>query len=183
MLADTSNFTAQAQAFKAAGVTHLAVLGHQGDFFQFVEEARRQKFHPTYIGSDGWGRTTQVYEDLVKNHGDAQFIGYKTSYWSGKAETPFAKEFFIEAQKALKRQPNDYNAIGFDAAWLIFTAMNKVKNPNDSDQIRRELENLKNLPLTTAKSFTFGKSHSPSKDIHIYKITHIGVEYQERAAE
>lgn len=178
ILSDTSDFKSHVEKFKKANVTHLAVLSHQGDFFQFVEEARKHNFHPIYIGSDGWGSSQKVINNLVNQKGGEKFIGFRSSYWSGDPINKFSRIFFREAKVELKKKPNAYNAIGFDTAWMLFTAMYRSIDPKDPDAIVKVIKGFQDLKLTTTQNMSFKLGNAPKKDLHIYKLSEKGIEYQ-----
>ena len=179
ILKDNQDFTSQIDHFIEKNVTHVVMLTHENDFLRFALQAANKKFFPIYVGSDGWGPNNKVFENFVKNstYGD-RFIAYRNSYWKEDSQSPRSKLFKAAYEKQIGRQPSAWSAVSFDAAWILFTAMDKVHNLKDGDEIQREMKKLKNLALVTSDHFTFGSDNSPRKDLQIYRIDKGGINYE-----
>ena len=179
VLRDTMDFDTQIDHFMANKVTHVAMLVHQSDLVRFVLQASNKGYFPVYIGSDGWGNNEAVYKNLVKDspHGSS-FIGFRNSYWKEDTDTAMARAFREEYAKRNSHSPTPWSAISFDAAWVLFTAMEKAADPHDGEMIRQQLRSLHRLPVVTSKHFSFGPDNSPRKDLYIYKLDSHGINYE-----
>ena len=178
VLRDTRDFGPQIDAFIKGGVTHVAMLTHQSDLLKFAMQAADKNFFPVYIGSDGWGSNEHVYKNLVVEPSQKKFVAYRNSYWKQDATTPIATEFRQTYEKNHLRKPNAWSAISFDAAWVLFTSMDKAAKPSDGESIRRAMVAIKDIHLVTAHHFKFGADNSPRKDLYIYKIDRGGINYE-----
>lgn len=179
ILRDTMDFDSQIRFFMENKVTHVAMLTHQSDLLRFALQAANKGFFPVYVGSDGWGSNEHVHKNLVKEspQGD-KFVAYRNSYWKEDAGTAMARSFRKEYAKLHPRKPTAWSAVSFDAAWILFTAMERAANPRNGEQVRQQLQKLRNLPLVTSESFTFGHDNSPRKDLYIYKLDKKGINYE-----
>lgn len=179
VLADRTNFDSEIQAFKDAGVTHVISLTYLSDFSQFVLQASQAGLFPVYFGSDGWGSNENVFDDLVKgNPSRQQFVAYRNSYWKEDSKAAPSTRFRREFEKKFKTSPNGLNAIAFDAAWVLFSAMRQAKNPASKDEVREQLKKVTLDSLVTAQKFSFGVGNAPKKELHIYKIGSAGIQYE-----
>ena len=179
VLRDTKDFSEQIQRFMDAKVTHLSMMTHQSDLLRFALQAANKGFFPVYIGSDGWGSNEHVYKNLVQESplGD-KFKAYRNSYWKEDANTPMARDFQATYATQNSRKPTAWSAVSFDAAWILFTAMDHASNPKDGEAIRKQMAAIKNIPLVTAERFSFGPDNSPRKDLYIYKLDKTGINYE-----
>jgi branched-chain amino acid transport system substrate-binding protein len=179
VLRRTSDFSKQIKYFKKHKVTHLAIFSFDSDLTGFVSQANKQAFFPVYIGSDGWGTNKYVYSRMVQEPPMGEkFVAFRNSYWKNDIKTDMADQFRKAFQKRYHRPPSGWNAIAFDAAWVLFTAMAKCKNPDDGDAIRKELKQLEPLPVVTAPKVSFGVDNVPVKDLYIFKISRQGISYE-----
>lgn len=179
VLRDTKDFSEQIQRFMEQKVTHLAMLTHQSDLLRFALQAANKGFFPVYIGSDGWGSNEHVHKNLVQEspQGD-KFRAYRNSYWKEDAKTPMALDFQATYASQNTRKPTAWSAITFDAAWILFTAMDRASSAKDGDAIRKQMTAIKKLPLVTAEHFSFGPDNSPRKDLYIYRLDKNGINYE-----
>lgn len=183
VLSTTLDYENQIRTFKERKVSHLVIFAHPSDLLRFVLQARNMNFHPTYIGSDGWGDNQFIYKNLVTPSKEkVPFVGYRNSYWNERVETPISREFKSLYFEKNKMRPTAWGATGFDAGWILMTAMSKVADPKNSDQIRHELESLQDLPLVIQPNFSFDADHGPKINpgswVPIYKIDHTGILFE-----
>ncbi|MBI4402865.1 MAG: ABC transporter substrate-binding protein [Deltaproteobacteria bacterium] len=177
VLKNTTDFSEQIELFKKANVTHVALFTLDTDLIRFLVQAEKKKFFPTYIGSDGWGSNQYALDKLVKESPvGPRFSGYRAYFWNEQSQNSMSKLFRQAYHEKYGVAPNAWNAVGFDAAWVLFSAMKKAKNPSDGELIQKELKALKNIPLVTSDSFTFNGNHSPTHSkVFIYRIDKQGI--------
>jgi branched-chain amino acid transport system substrate-binding protein len=179
VIRDTMDFSPQIRRFMENGVSHVIMPTHQNDLLRFAAQASSLGFFPVYIGSDGWGSNVNILERLVKLPvSGAKFVGYRNSYWKEDASTSMALQFQTEFKRTQHKDPSAWSAISFDAAWILFTAMEQTANPRSGEEIRVKLNAIRDLALVTSKKFAFGADNSPRKDLYIYRIDKVGVHYE-----
>jgi len=177
---DTMDFGASIRRFIENRVTHVVMPTHQSDLLRFALQAADQGFFPVYVGSDGWGSNEQVLAKLVKHpaHG-AKFMAFRNSYMNENADAKMARMFRERYESMHTHRPTAWSAVAFDAAWVLFTAMESTAEPRTGDSIRDALLGIKGLQLVTSESFSFGPDNSPRKDLHIYRLDKDGSHYEE----
>jgi branched-chain amino acid transport system substrate-binding protein len=115
---------------------------------------------------------------VKENPSGAKFVAYRNSYWKEDVNTSLARDFRSAYSKKFQGKPNAWVAISFDAAWVLFHAMNRAKDSNSPEQIREELSRLKNIQVVTAPRFRFGSNNSPDKELYLYRIDSQGIHYE-----
>ena len=179
VIKDTPDYEPQIERFMNKGVTHVIMLAHQSTLLRFVLQASNKGYFPTYFGSDGWGSNEHLYKNLVVEAPNGKkFKGYRNSYWKEDSQSPMVTSFKNTFVRMNKRNPNAWSAIAFDAAWVLFLAMDRAKDPRSGESIREQMVKIKNEHLVTADQFTFGPDNSPEKDLYIYRIDGSGINYE-----
>ena len=137
-----------------------------------------KKGHPAVIGGGASRFALPLSEALEKRK--LVFITPVASHpkvtENKRMVNKISREFFQLSMGEQKLPPSQYEAIGFDTAWVLFVAMHRSKDPKNPNQIVQELKKIKDVPLVTAESFRFAANHSPAKNLHIYKVSKKGVE-------
>ena len=177
IIVNMTDFSDIIRDFKKAGVTHVSILTHDTDFTRFVTQSSDQSFFPIFIGSDGWGPNEKVVQEIVNRPKDGKaFVGYRTYYSRDGLDTKQVKKFSSAYKSATGSEPNAWGAVGFDAAYALFTAMYQAKDPTNGDEIRRRLEVLK-IPAASSEELAYSNSNTPKKDLYLYKIDRTGAHY------
>jgi ABC-type branched-subunit amino acid transport system substrate-binding protein len=165
------DYSAPIQRFVEAKVTHVVMLGFWGDLSAFLKQAKAKNFFPIYIGGDGWGSDSNVKESAAEERVDlTKFTAYRYYYWNKNKRTPLTDKFWGEFERKYRSKPQGLDAIGFDAAWILFTAMSRAADPNSSDSVREELIKLRQLDLITSDQFQFEQKNSPNSNMHLYRL-------------
>ena len=89
-----------------------------------------------------------------------------------------AANFIKLYEKRFHEKPTAWSAIGFDTAWIAFTAIKNSHYSHDSQKVTKSLKLLHELSLVTAKNFRFSTNNSPDRKLVIYKLSHEGTHYQ-----
>ncbi len=180
ILKDTMNFDTQIKKFKEKGVTHLVMFTHQSDFNRFLPQAEALGFFPTYVGGDGWNSNQFIVNNTIpKLAHPEKFIAYRTSYGNEYAPSEFGERFTKAFVKANGKNPTAWSGIGFDAAWLLISAMDKAKNPHSGAEIASALERLRNFKTVTESDFRFEADHGPVNKSYVYQISKAGASLEE----
>jgi len=166
--------------FMEGKVTHVLMLTYDTHLFRFVAQASGKGFFPVYIGSDGWGNDNYVIKSVIESKAEGQkFIGFRNTYWNPDLKTPFGEKFKQTYLHLFNEEPNAWSAIAFDAAWVLFEAMNRSKDPENSKEIQQHLRKLKKVSLVTSNDFSFGPNNSPRRELVIFRIDHMGSHFVE----
>ncbi|HKQ03842.1 MAG TPA: ABC transporter substrate-binding protein [Blastocatellia bacterium] len=168
------DFRPMIEKFKRQNVTHVTLLSYSSDLIPFLKQANEADFHPVYIGGDGWGAPSRLYKTAADQGVDlTHFQAYRHFYWDESKNTTLAQEFGSEFEKLYKVPPEGLDAIGFDAAWVLFTAMSKADYPRSGDKIRREMLQLESMSLLTYDHFQFEQNNGLG-NMPIFKLTGSG---------
>ncbi len=179
ILNDTQDFSKQIDLFIEKKITHVVMPTHETDFLRFAIHAATKKYFPIYIGADGWGPNNKVYENFVKNSGYGNhFIAYQTNYWKEENTSPAVKLFKSTYEKETGVPATSWAGSAFDAAWILFSAMDKTHNLQDGSEIQKNMKTIGGSNLITTNHFKFGSDNSPNKDLFIYRIDKSGIRYE-----
>lgn len=179
LLNDTQDFTKQIDLFMDKKVTHVVMPTHETDFLRFTIQAANKKYFPVYIGADGWGPNKKVYENFVKNSGyGSHFVAYQTNYWKEDSTSDAVKLFKSAYESQIGTPATAWAGSSFDAAWILFSAMDQAQNPQSGSEIQQNMKTLKASALVTTDHFKFNSDNSPNKDLFIYRIDKNGVKYE-----
>lgn len=175
----TLDFSKQIDRFKAENVTHVVMFTHDNDLIRFNLQAEEREFFPVYIGSDGWGTNQFVYDKFVKESSKGErFIGIRNSYWKETNTRKITRDFKKTFESQFHEAPGAWNAIGFDATWVLLKAMDKAENPASAEEIRKEMKKTRKISLVTSERFSFNKENSPQKDLYLFRVSKQGIQYE-----
>ncbi len=158
--------------FKEQNIEVVSMLTFQSDFLRFVTQASEINYHPTYIGSDGWGSNESVYKKFIKERNlDSKFKSYRNNYWNTFDQRSIVKKFKSKFKKNYSRDANAWSAIGYDTANILLASIDfKSKFKSNLNSLKK----YKSESLITSKSFKFESNNSPLKELYIYKIDNNG---------
>ncbi|HLD45092.1 MAG TPA: ABC transporter substrate-binding protein [bacterium] len=170
-------------------VADLNVLKTDQDFKDLVRESKKYKFDVVllanyamqvagiigelvkegtdipFLGGDSWLFTKESFEAA----GDIPFVGYSSTVWVPDYPTPNSKKFVLEYSKKFKEPLLDTAAYSYDAAMLIFNALQKTATPTR--------ENLRQALLATGSyegvsgTMNYGGKTVPKRGALIMKTT------------
>jgi branched-chain amino acid transport system substrate-binding protein len=177
----TIDFKSIVEDMKRRGITHVAAFTHDMDMLNFLRQATSLEFFPTYIASDGWGSNEYVHQVFVKESpAGASFVVYRNSYWKDDLESELADSFRLVFKAKFHANPSHWEAISFDAGWLVLNAMKRANNPSEGKAIQEALKKMNGLPLVTAASYSLGPNNTPAKELFIYRIDGRGIHFMEK---
>ncbi|MDH4468758.1 MAG: amino acid permease [Bacteriovoracaceae bacterium] len=178
ILKNQKDLSEEIKFFKEKNVTQVILLSYQSDLFRFYSQAIKEKFYPSYIGSDGWGTNESVYKRLVEEQkGPQAFTAYRNVYWNEESSTKENKNFREKFLATYHDRPNSWSAIAYDTASILFDSILKIKGPITGESIRKSLKNYHGRNLLTSSEFQFDQDNTPKKDVIIYRIDQKGIGY------
>lgn len=124
-----------------------------------VKKARKEKLNITFIGADGLD-TPELFKAMAN---DTQKLYFSTHYFEG-GTTDFTELY----KKAYGGEPNAFSALGFDAARLIISAIEKAKDFTPS-QVLHSLLNIESFQGVTG-NFQYNGKRDPIKTIFIVQL-------------
>jgi len=145
------------------------------DYFSIIAlmapQAASVGVQSTLLGPDGWDGIADAMDDLSTLEGSFYMSGF-----SVEDETPMVQEFIGRFQQRWGHQPNMFSAQGYDAAMILFAAIEQVERTTDyvqgSDEYRTAIINAMaatNLTGVTGH-ITYDRYNNPIKTAVIVEI-------------
>lgn len=121
------DFSAQLSALKAGSPDFLYVPGYYTEVVNIGLQAKKIGLNVPMIGGDGW------VSDKLKNAGDALNGCYFSDHYAHEDPRPEVQDFLKKYQAAYGHTPDSMAALGYDAANLLFDAMNRAPSLSGKD--------------------------------------------------
>lgn len=149
-------FRAQLSNVKAKGAELLLIpTDAYKDAALIAKQAKDLGVKVQFLGADAW-----VSDDLLKMAGPELEGAYVSSL--AAIDAPEMKEYNDKYRKSFNVEPTVYAYMSLDAFKLVEAGIKA--GATDRQKMRDFLENAKNVPLFTVKSFTMDpKTHNPLK--------------------
>ncbi|MCC6286089.1 MAG: ABC transporter substrate-binding protein [Phycisphaerales bacterium] len=122
-----NDFGAQLAAIRDAGVDFIYVPGYYTEVVNIAGQARRLGLTIPLIGGDGWDSAE------LANAGDALNNCYFTNHYSHEDQRPEVQAFVKKYQSTYGSVPDGLAALGYDAAMLLFDAMERAPSLDGKD--------------------------------------------------
>ena len=178
VLRENIDYSDEIDDFIKRHVNIVVMLTYDIDLKRFLSQAAQKNYFPIYIGSDGWGSNESIVGTIRNNPSyRKQFIGYRNDYWRDDNSNKLNAQFKSVYKSYYHHAPNAWDAIGFDSAWLVFTALLSDASNINPDNLKNRIADTHHLQLVTTNDFEFKLDNAPVKDFYIYKITADGSSY------
>ena len=122
-----NDFSAPLTGLRQANPEFIFVPGYYTEVVNIARQARQRDIKVPLIGGDGW-----VSEEL-KNAGDALDGCFFSDHYSHEDQRPEVQEFLKKYQADFGKVPDSMAALGYDAANLLFAAMERAPSLKGSD--------------------------------------------------
>jgi branched-chain amino acid transport system substrate-binding protein len=151
------NLSAQLQSLKDTGPEAIFIPGYYNDAGNIAVQARKLGITVPLLGGDGWDS-----DKLAEIGGAAMEGNYYSNHYSFEEMRPAVQEF-VQTYKARFNGtvPDGLAALGYDAANVLFAAMDRAKSL-DSVDLAPAIAETKNFPGVTG-SITLDKDRNPVK--------------------
>ncbi|HLL20850.1 MAG TPA: ABC transporter substrate-binding protein, partial [Kofleriaceae bacterium] len=120
--------SAQLQAIKGANPDVVYVPGYYSDAGTIIRKGKEAGITAKFLGGDGWDS-----EELAKIAGDAVNGNYFTNHYAPEEDRPEVKNFVAKYTAKYGATPDGLAALGYDAALVLFDAMERSKSLDGSD--------------------------------------------------
>lgn len=156
----------------------ICLFAFENDLRKVFKIFRNKNKPMIYIGADGWGSNKSVYEKYVLGMKNKDlFTGIRLMYWNKTREDDFFLGEIKKMRKKIKREINEFHAIGFDSMNIILQALEKVKGRYSIEEFSKKMGEMRFHKLLTTSSLTFDNKNAPNKDMYVYKIDKHGVKF------
>ena len=139
-----NDFSAQLTAIRGQNPDFVYVPGYYTEIVSIAGQARRLGITAPLIGGDGW-----VSEEL-KNAGNALDGCFFSDHYSQQDDRPEVQEFLKKFQDAYGKTPDSMAALGYDAARLLFDAMERAPSLS-GDDLAAAIAATKDFPGVTGR--------------------------------
>jgi branched-chain amino acid transport system substrate-binding protein len=174
---ENPKFEGAVEKFKTENVDLVLAFTLEADLDGFYAAATKANFNPDYLGSDGWDTNEALYKKFITNQTNKSFKAVRNTYWHEESKNPGLRTFISEYQKKYGKKPDEWIAITYDSAMLLFNSIQKAKNKNDVKEVNQILSSTQFKDLATAENFHFDANHSPVKPLYLYEVSKDGIKF------
>lgn len=143
--AGDADVSAQLQTIKGKGANAVFLPGYYTDVGNIVRQARKLGITAPFLGGDGWDSTK-----LAEIGGDAIEGSYYSNHYSFDEARPEVQEFVTKYKKRWGEVPDGLAALGYDAARVMFDAMDRAPTLGGKD-LAAAIAATKGFPGVTGK--------------------------------
>jgi branched-chain amino acid transport system substrate-binding protein len=155
--------SSQLQQLSGSESDVIFLPGYYSDAATIIRKAREAGIKATFIGGDGWDS-----EELHKIAGNALDGNYFVNHYSPLEERAEVKNFVEKYRAEYKSEPDGLAALGYDAALLLFDAMERAKSLAGPD-LRDAINSTKNFTGVTG-TFSIDAKRNAKKSAVIIEI-------------
>ncbi|MGE0549586.1 MAG: ABC transporter substrate-binding protein [Kofleriaceae bacterium] len=145
--AGDADVSAQLQTIKTSGAEAVFLPGYYTDAGNIVKQARKLGIDAKvpFLGGDGWDsvKLAQIGQDAIEG-------SYYSNHYSFDETRPEVQEFVTKYQKRFGEVPDGLAALGYDAARVLFAAMDKSPSLGGKD-LAAAIAATKDFPGVTGK--------------------------------
>jgi branched-chain amino acid transport system substrate-binding protein len=122
-----NDFSAQLTAIRGAKPDFIYIPGYYTEVVNIARQARKLGITVPLIGGDGWD------SEELKNAGDALDGCFFSNHYSHEEQRPEVQAFVKKYQAQYGKIPDGLAAMGYDAARLLFDAMDRSPSLSGAD--------------------------------------------------
>ncbi len=161
--AGDADVSAQLQSIKTSGAQAVFLPGYYTDVGNIVNQARKLGVTVPFLGGDGWDSSK-----LAEIGGEAIEGSYYSNHYSFEESRPEVQEFVTKFQKRWNETPDGLAALGYDAARVLFAAMDKAPTLSGKD-LGAAIAATKDFPGVTGK-ITLDKNRDAVKQAVVVQM-------------
>lgn len=154
------DFSKQLAAIKKANAQIIYVPGYFSEAYQILLQARAQGMSTPFAGADGWD--SPELSNAFKNE---TIPLYYTTHFSPENQSEVYQAFKKRFLKKYQREPDAFSALGFDAANVLLSAIEKSKTLS-REEVRLQVSQTKDFEGVTG-SITLDKNRNAVKPVAI----------------
>lgn len=157
-----NDFSAQLTAIREAKPDFIYVPGYYTEVVNIARQARQLGVNVPLIGGDGWDSAE------LKNAGDALNGCYFSNHYSQQDTRPEVQEFVKKYEAEYGAKPDGLAALGYDAARLLFDAMERAPSTGGKD-IAAAIAATTDFPGVTG-TITIDSNRNAKKDAVVLEV-------------
>jgi branched-chain amino acid transport system substrate-binding protein len=120
--------SSQLQSIKGSGAEVVFLPGYYSDAGTIIRKAREAGIKAPFLGGDGWDS-----EELPKIAGDSINGNFFSNHYAPEEDRPEVKNFVEKYKAKYGSVPDGLAALGYDAALVLFNAMERAPSLKGSD--------------------------------------------------
>ena len=168
-----TDFRAQLTSIKAARPDVLFVPGYYPEVSIILKQARQLGLTIPIIGCEAWDNPT-----LLQVAGSAANGCYFSNQFSADDPAPVVQEFDKVYQQKFGSRPDNFAALGYDAARVVLEAIKKAGSA-DSTALRDAVAQTKDFPGVSG-NISIDSKRNASKPVVILAIKDDRIQYLEK---
>ncbi|MCX6124619.1 MAG: ABC transporter substrate-binding protein [Proteobacteria bacterium] len=157
------DFNAQLTSIKAKKPDAIFVPGYYTEVGLIAKQARQLGVKVPLMGGDGWDS-----EKLPEIGGKSLNNSFFSNHYSQEDKSPAVQSFIANYKADYKKIPDGLAALGYDAAKVLFVAMEKTKSVAPAE-IRDELAKIKDYQAVTGK-ITIDEKRNATKSAVVLEV-------------
>lgn len=157
--------SSQLQSIKTAGAEVVYLPGYYSDAATIIRKAKEAGITAKFVGGDGWDS-----EELAKIAGDAINGNFFSNHYAPEEDRPEVKNFVEKYKAAYGGTPDGLAALGYDAALVLFAAMDRAPSL-EGKPLRDAIAETKNFTGVTG-TFSIDENRNAQKSAVV-------IEYQD----
>lgn len=157
-----NDFSAQLTAIRETSPQFIYVPGYYTEVVNIARQARRLGLNVPLIGGDGWD------SEELRNAGDSLNGCYFSNHYSHEDERSEVQEFIAKYKSKYDKVPDGLAALGYDAARLLFDAMDRAPSLSGKD-LAATINATKAFPGVTGK-ITIDPQRNATKDAVMLEV-------------
>ena len=162
--AKDKDFKAVLTNIKNANPELIYLPGYYEEVGLIVKQARELGINVPILGGDGYDSPKLV--ELAGK--EALNKVYYTNHYSSKDTTPEVVKFIETYKKQLNKEPDAFNALGYDLAYFVADAIKRA-GAADREKLKEALASTKDFKGITG-TFSIDSNHNPVKSITILEV-------------
>jgi branched-chain amino acid transport system substrate-binding protein len=148
--------SSQLQTIKGSGAEVVFLPGYYSDAATIIRKAKEAGITAKFLGGDGWDS-----EELAKIAGDAVNGNFHSNHYAAEEDRPEVQNFVSKYREAYKATPDGLAALGYDAALVLFDAMERAPSLEGKD-LRDAIAATKNFTGVTG-TFSIDENRNAQK--------------------
>lgn len=169
IVADTSyqsqdvDFKAQLTQIKSSGPEGIFIPGYYTEIGLIARQAAELGMKVPLMGGDGWDspKLFEIGQETINGN-------YFSNHYSNESSDPLAVAFMTNFKKRFNKSPDGLSAAGYDAAKVLFAAMEKAPDLSGS-AIRDAIAATKDFPGVTG-TITINEQRNAVKSAVVVQV-------------
>ncbi len=157
------DFNSQLTSIRAKKPDAIFIPGYYTEVGLIAKQARKLGIKAPLLGGDGWD-STKLFEIGGKSLNNSYF----SNHYSQEDQAPSVQNFIKSYKSEYNKVPDGLAAMGYDAAKVLFAAMEKTKSLA-STEIRDAIAQTKDFPAVTG-NITIDAKRNASKPAVVLEV-------------